>query len=59
MFVKQYFLQIHFYFSHDPFEEFFGRFHYQDQDITLFHKLSVTTRYNSIYHYLFIVNLLF
>ncbi|XP_049866727.1 dnaJ homolog subfamily C member 16 [Pectinophora gossypiella] len=33
-------------FSNDPFEEFFGaHFRTQDQDITLFHKLSVTTRH--------------
>lgn len=34
-------------FANDPFEEFFGsqRFNFQDQDISLFHKLSVTTRY--------------
>ncbi|GAB0090549.1 DnaJ homolog subfamily C member 16 [Sergentomyia squamirostris] len=32
-------------FSPDPFEEFFGhRFHF-DQDISLFHKLSVTSKY--------------
>ncbi|XP_055676696.1 dnaJ homolog subfamily C member 16 [Lutzomyia longipalpis] len=32
-------------FSPDPFEEFFGhRFHF-DQDISLFHKLSITTKY--------------
>lgn len=34
-----------FIFRNDPFEDLFGgRFHFQDQDITLFHKLSVTTR---------------
>ncbi|KAM3961733.1 dnaJ homolog subfamily C member 16 l(3)80Fg [Aphomia sociella] len=33
-------------FSNDPFEEFFGaHFRTQDQDITLFHKLSVTARH--------------
>ncbi|RVE54952.1 hypothetical protein evm_000319 [Chilo suppressalis] len=33
-------------FSNDPFEEFFGtHFRTQDQDITLFHKLSVTSRH--------------
>lgn len=34
-------------FTADPFEEFFGgnnRFHFQDQDITFFHKLSITTK---------------
>lgn len=33
-------------FAQDPFEEFFGhRGHFQEQDISLFHKLSITTKY--------------
>lgn len=45
MFNIRYKLNINYSYSVDPFEEFFGaRFHFQDQDITLFHKLAVTTR---------------
>lgn len=33
-------------FAPDPFEEFFGhRGHFHEQDISLFHKLSITTKY--------------
>ena len=32
-------------FNYDPFEEFFGKNFFFDQDISLYHKLSITTKY--------------